>query len=187
MGFWELFLTTVGLSMDAFAVSMCKGLRMRAVNWKYAVVIGLFFGGFQAAMPLVGWVVGKQFERYITAVDHWVVFALLAFIGGKMIVEALRGEAEGDCGALGLDLKELTVLAFATSVDALAVGISFAFLQVDIAPAVATIGLVTFALSIVGVAVGCKFGAKFQKQANLLGGVILVLIGVKILLEHLLG
>ncbi len=188
MAFWELLLTAVGLSMDAFAVAMCRGLRMRKLNGKHALVIGLFFGGFQAGMPLIGWLIGKQFERYITAIDHWVVFALLAFIGGRMIFDALHGgEEDCGCGKDALDLKELTVMAFATSVDALAVGISFAFLSVRIAPAVLTIGLTTFALSVLGVAVGCRFGAKYEKKATLLGGIILVLIGIKILVEHLLG
>ena len=187
MRFAELLLTAVGLSMDAFAVATCKGLNMRRLNWKQAVVIGLFFGGFQALMPLIGWLIGTQFAGLITNVDHWVVFALLAFIGGKMIFDAVRGgedEACG-CGEPKLDFKELTVLALATSIDALAVGISFAFLHVKIIPSVLTIGVTTFLLSLLGVAVGCRFGARYRDKATLAGGVILVLIGVKILLEHL--
>ena len=187
MRFAELLLTAVGLSMDAFAVATCKGLNMRRLNWKQAVVIGLFFGGFQALMPLIGWLIGTQFAGLITNVDLWVVFALLAFIGGKMIFDAVRGgedEACG-CGETKLDFKELTVLALATSIDALAVGISFAFLHVKIIPSVLTIGVTTFLLSLLGVAVGCRFGARYRDKATLAGGVILVLIGVKILLEHL--
>lgn len=182
----ELLLTAIGLSMDAFAVAMCKGLNMQKLNGKHAVVIGLFFGGFQALMPLIGYLLGTQFAHLIENVDHWVVFALLAFIGIRMIIEAARGGEEEDCGCdEKLDVKELTVLAFATSVDALAVGISFAFLDVDIVPSVLTIGVTTFLLSILGVAIGCKFGAKYRAKATLTGGIILVLIGVKILLEHL--
>ncbi len=186
MTWLELLLTAVGLSMDAFAVAMCKGLNMQRINGKHTVIIGLFFGGFQALMPLIGWLLGTQFAHLITRVDHWVVFALLAFIGVRMILEALRGDAqtERDCGGR-LDIKELTVLALATSIDALAVGISFAFLNVKIVPSVLTIGVTTFLLSMAGVAIGCRFGAKFRTKATLLGGVILVLIGVKILLEHL--
>lgn len=173
--------------MDAFAVATCKGLNMQKLNGRQAAVIGLFFGGFQALMPLIGWLVGTQFAGLITNVDHWVVFALLAFIGGKMILDAVRGgDDEGcGCGETKLDLKELTMLALATSIDALAVGISFAFLRVKIIPSVLTIGVTTFLLSVLGVAVGCRFGAKCRDKATLAGGIILVLIGVKILLEHL--
>ena len=184
MGIIELFLTAVGLSMDAFAVALCKGLKMPRLSWKHAFIIGVFFGGFQGLMPLLGWVLGTQFERLIQSVDHWIVFALLAFIGGKMIWEALRDDGEAcDDGALGL--RELIVLAIATSIDALAVGISFAFLDVKIVPAVLLIGAVTFVLCVLGVCIGNKFGAKYKKRAELTGGAILVLIGVKILLEHL--
>lgn len=185
MGLFELFLTAVGLSADAFAVSLCKGLKMPRLNRKHAVIIGLFFGGFQGLMPLLGWLCGMQFEKYITRIDHWIVFALLAFIGGKMIFEACRGGSEEAGCDSGLDLKELLMLAIATSIDALAVGISFAFLKVDIVPAVLLIGVTTFVLSIAGVAIGNRFGMRFQKKAELAGGVILCLIGLKILLEHL--
>ena len=184
MGWFELFLTGIGLSMDAFAVAMCKGLSMRTLNKKRALIIGLFFGGFQALMPLIGWLLGKQFERLITNFDHWVVFGLLFFIGGKMIYEALRGGEEESCTDT-FNLRELTLLALATSIDALAVGISFAFLSVKIVPAIAIIGATTFVLSVVGVAIGCRFGGKYRSKATLAGGVILVLIGIKILLEHL--
>ena len=183
----ELVLIGVGLSMDAFAVALCKGLSMRRVNYAHAAVIALFFGVFQAVMPLIGWVLGTQFARYITSVDHWIAFALLGYIGGKMIWDALHEAPEtAPCAGEGrLDLKELLMLAVATSIDALAVGITFAFLQVSILPAVATIGLITFALSFAGVVVGNHFGTRFQKKAEIAGGVVLVLIGLKILLEHL--
>ena len=182
----ELFLIAVGLSMDAFAVSLCKGLGMKRLNYKQGLVIALFFGVFQAVMPLLGWVLGTQFEQYITAVDHWIAFALLAFIGGKMIWDALHEKSEDACPIdQRLNLKELTVLAVATSIDALAVGITFAFLQTPIVPAVLEIGCITFVLSFIGVIVGHMFGTRFQKGAELMGGTVLVLIGLKILLEHL--
>lgn len=186
MTFVELLLTAVALSMDAFAVSACKGLNMRKVNWSHALVIGFFFGGFQAAMPLIGWLLGKQFEHLITSFDHWVVFGLLALIGGKMIFDALKGGEEESCKPEEkLDMKEMIVLSFATSIDALAVGISFAFLQVKVLPSVACIGVTTCLLSILGVAIGQKFGAKYKDKATLVGGVVLIGIGLKILLEHL--
>ncbi len=186
MTFVELLLTAVALSMDAFAVSACKGLSMRKLNWKRALVIGLFFGGFQALMPLLGWLLGKQFERFITSVDHWVVFTLLALIGGKMVYDALSG-GEDACSVKEekLNLRELIGLSFATSIDALAVGISFAFLKVEILPSVACIGVTTCLLSILGVAIGQRFGAKYQSRATLAGGIVLILIGLRILLEHL--
>ncbi|MDO4572034.1 MAG: manganese efflux pump MntP family protein [Clostridia bacterium] len=181
----ELLLTALGLAMDAFAAALCQGLRMPKLRWGGALIIGLFFGAFQALMPLVGWLLGSQFERYITSVDHWVVCALLAFVGGRMIHEALRGGGE-DCGVQeGLNFKELVTLSFATSIDALAVGISFAFLNVRIVPSALTIGGITFALSVLGVCLGRRFGARYKKHATLIGGCILVLIGIKILLEHL--
>lgn len=185
MQIWELIATAVGLAMDAFAVAACKGLSMRRLNVRQALIIGLFFGAFQAVMPMIGWLVGKQFEKLISQFDHWVVFALLAFIGGRMILEAVRGGDESETCDGALSLRELTVLAVATSIDALAVGISFAFLSVQIVPAALTIGVITFGLSILGVALGCRFGARYRNAATLAGGVILVLIGLKILLEHL--
>ncbi len=186
LGIIEILLIAVGLSMDAFAVSLCKGLKMQRVNHRHAFVISLFFGGFQALMPLIGWVLGSQFERYIAAIDHWVAFALLAIVGTKMIIEAVKGESEEqDCSNDHLDLKELVILAVATSIDALAVGISFAFLDVKILPAVLLIGLTTFVLSYAGVALGNRFGSRYKSKAELAGGVILVLIGLKILFEHL--
>lgn len=186
MGFFELFLIAVGLSMDAFAVSICKGLKMQRFNVRHAGVIALAFGGFQALMPVIGWFLGKQFESYITGIDHWIAFALLAVIGGKMAVESFKKEEEDSSKENEkLDVKELLVLAVATSIDALAVGITFAFLQVSIAPAVSLIGVITFVLSALGVFIGHKFGAKFKSKAELAGGIILILIGLKILLEHL--
>ena len=182
MTFAELLLIGVGLSMDAFAVAVCKGLGMTRFNWRQATVISLFFGGFQALMPALGWLLGRQFERYITSIDHWIAFGLLAFIGGKMIVEAIRG---GEDESTRFDIKELFVLAIATSIDALAVGITFAFLGVQIISSAATIGVTTFTISFTGVAIGHRFGTKLKDKAELLGGVILVLLGVKILLEHL--
>ncbi len=187
VGFVELFLIAVGLSMDAFAVSICKGLCMKRLNLRQAAVIALFFGGFQAAMPLIGWALGTQFERFITPVDHWIAFVLLAIIGGKMLWDAFHGDDEGvSCSVDGkLDMRELTMMAIATSIDALAVGITFAFLSVEIAPAVGLIGITTLVLSLVGVAVGHRFGARYEKPTTIAGGVVLILIGLKILLEHL--
>ena len=187
MGFIELFLTGVGLSMDAFAVAVCKGLGMKRLDARQALLIALFFGGFQALMPLAGWVLGSGFQSLIEPVDHWVAFALLAFIGGKMLLDGIRGEGDGEPSgeARALDIRELLMLAIATSIDALAVGITFAFLQVDIAPSVALIGATTFALSLAGVAVGHLFGARFERPATIVGGAVLILIGAKILLEHL--
>jgi putative Mn2+ efflux pump MntP len=183
----EFLLIGIGLSMDAFAVSICKGLAMRKVNKKQAVIIGLFFGGFQALMPFIGWALGIQFQSYITNVDHWVAFVLLVFIGGKMIVEALKPEEEETVEVMDppLDIREMFVLAIATSIDALAVGVTFAFLDYPIGEAISIIGVTTFILSIVGVYVGNFFGSRYKNKAELAGGVILVLLGFKILLEHL--
>ena len=187
MGFLELLLTGVGLSMDAFAVSICKGLCMRRVNYKHTFLIALFFGGFQALMPLAGWLLGRQFEQYIVAVDHWIAFGLLAIIGGNMLREACKEEDDAPSCDVDpkLDLKELTLMAIATSIDALAVGISFAFLRVSIVPAISIIGVTTFVICVGGVFIGNRFGTKYQKKATIAGGVILILLGLKILLEHL--
>lgn len=187
MGLLELLLIAVGLSMDAFAVSICKGLGMKKVNLKVAVVLALFFGGFQALMPLIGWALGSQFLGIIGPIDHWVAFVLLAVIGGKMLWEAFHEGGEEDDGkpADSIDLGEFFILAIATSIDALAVGISFAALSVDIVPSVALIGVTTFAFSIAGVFVGNFFGSRYEKPASIVGGVVLILIGTKILLEHL--
>lgn len=186
MGLFELFLIGVGLSMDAFAVAICQGLCMRKFNWRYAFVIALFFGGFQALMPFLGWFLGSRFAGYIQSVDHWVAFVLLLVIGGNMVRESLGKEEETKCAVeQRIDLKRLTVLAVATSIDALAVGVTFAFLSVKIGPAVSIIGIITFILSLVGVAVGNFFGTRYKRRAELTGGVILILLGAKILLEHL--
>ena len=186
MSIAEIFLIGVGLSMDAFAVAVCKGLNQKKFSIKNGFIIALFFGGFQALMPFLGWALGKQFEKYITSVDHWIAFVLLGFIGGKMIYEALTEKEEAQESAIReiLDLKEILVLSVATSIDALAVGITFAFLTVNIASSVTLIGLTTFVISFAGFVIGNKFGAKYQNKAELLGGIILVLIGFKILLEH---
>lgn len=181
-----VFLTGIGLSMDAFAVSICKGLKMQKFNYKQMGLIALFFGGFQALMPLVGWMLGNSFKSYIESFDHWVAFVLLCFIGGKMIYEAFQVE-DDDCGCF--DIKELLIMAIATSIDALAVGIAFAIDGIDtwtnILLAILIIGVTTFVLSAIGVLIGHKFGAVYKTKAEFAGGVILILIGLKILLEHL--
>ena len=179
----ELFLIGVGLSMDAFAVSICKGLGMEKINKKQAFTIGLYFGGFQALMPLIGWFLGIRFQQYITSIDHWIAFILLVCIGGKMVVEAVRDRDHEVVGKK--DHKEMFLLAVATSIDALAVGITFAFLDTPIIEAIVIIGCTTFVLSIVGVIVGNFFGTRYKKKAEIIGGIILILIGLKILLEHL--
>ncbi len=183
MGLPSLFVLAVGLSMDAFAVSICKGLAMKRITVKKACIVGLWFGGFQALMPLIGYLLGSQFEKYITSIDHWIAFLLLCFIGLSMIKESLSKEEEKTNDSL--DAKTMLLLAVATSIDALAVGITFAFLQVDIIPAVSFIGITTFILSAVGVRVGNLFGTKYKAKAERAGGIILIFIGVKILLEHL--
>lgn len=187
MGIVELLLIAVGLSMDAFAVSICKGLGMKKVNLKVAFVLALFFGGFQALMPLIGWALGSQFLWLISPIDHWIAFVLLAVIGGKMLWEALHDEEGEDDGkpADKIDLGEFFILAVATSIDALAVGISFAALAVDIVPSILIIGVVTFCFTIAGVFVGNFFGSRYEKPASIVGGVVLIFIGLKILLEHL--
>lgn len=186
--FVELFLLGVGLSMDAFAVSVCKGLGMRKLNKKQALIIGLYFGGFQALMPLIGWLLGSQFQQYITRIDHWIAFILLGFIGGKMMVEAVREWNEEETVEVmdaPIDHKNMFVLAVATSIDALAVGITFAFLNTPIIEAITIIGITTMVLSIIGVIVGNFFGSRYKSKAEFIGGLILVLLGLKILLEHL--
>ena len=184
MTFFELFLIGIGLSMDAFAVSVCKGLSMQRIDKKYTLCIGLFFGGFQALMPLLGYFLGSRLAGSIERFDHWIAFLLLAFIGFNMIRES-REEVKEEQTFAGVNFKELIVLAIATSIDALAVGVTFAFLQVKIVPAVTIIGCTTFILSLAGVYVGNVFGARYKSRAELTGGVILILIGLKILLEHL--
>lgn len=185
--FVELLFLGIGLAMDAFAVSVCKGLAMRKVNKKQAVIIGVFFGGFQALMPFIGWLLGSQFQQYITSIDHWIAFVLLGLIGGKMVAEALKPEEDVQIEQMDppLDLKELLILAIATSIDALAIGVTFAFLDYPIVEAISIIGIVTFIISIAGVYVGNFFGNKYKKKAELAGGLILLILGTKILLSHL--
>lgn len=185
MGFAELLLIGIGLSMDAFAVSVCKGLGMKKPDKLGAVIIALFFGGFQAIMPLIGWTLGRQFEGYITAFDHWISFALLSFIGGKMLYETLGDKEQEISVKFCLNIKELFALAVATSIDALAIGVTLAFLRVKIIQSVVVIGVTTFIISLIGIYIGYKFGSKFEKKAEIAGGIILILIGLKILLEHL--
>ena len=188
MSFIEILLIGVGLSMDAFAVSVCQGLSMTRIKWGHALTVGLYFGGFQALMPFIGWMLGSQFAARIQSFDHWVAFILLMLIGGNMLREALsdeEDEAEDAAIGAGLDHKKLFLMAIATSIDALAIGITFAFLDTAILPACGIIGTTTFCISVAGVAVGCWFGARYKKRAELTGGVILMLLGVKILLEHL--
>lgn len=185
MSLLELFVIAVGLSMDAFAVAVGKGLTMRKAGFKKMLTVGLYFGVFQAVMPLIGYFAGSLFASLITSFDHWIAFALLVLIGGKMIYESFQKEDGEELTEAALTPKEMLPLAVATSIDALAVGVSFAFLQVDIVPAVLFIGGVTLALSMAGVKIGNLFGARFKAKAEFAGGVILVLMGVKILLEHL--
>ncbi len=184
----ELVIIAVGLAMDAFAVAVCKGLNMRKLDVKQTALIALFFGGFQAGMPLIGWFIGSRFANYIESVDHWVTFILLGFIGGKMIWESIKDKDEcEECSESKLDLKELTALAIATSIDALAVGVAFAleYQRNTVFVAVALIGIITAALSAIGVFIGHKFGSKYKNKAELAGGLVLVFIGAKFLLEGL--
>ena len=183
MGLGELLILAVGLSMDAFAVSICKGLSIRQLKLRQALIVGAWFGAFQALMPTVGWLLGSAFTDLIESVDHWVAFVLLSLIGGNMIREALSHEEEDADPSLAP--LTMLLLAVATSIDALAVGITFAFLRVDILPAVTLIGVCTFLISAAGVKIGNVFGSRYKSKAELAGGAVLVLIGVKILLEHL--
>ena len=183
MSLWELFILALGLSMDAFAVSICKGLSLGKIRPKHMAVAGAWFGGFQALMPLIGYFLGRFFAELITAYDHWIAFGLLAFIGGKMVWEALDPKEESVDGAM--DMKTMFLLAVATSIDALAVGGTFAFLEVNILPAVLFIGATTFLCSAAGVKIGSVFGQRYKQKAELAGGIVLVLIGLKILLEGL--
>lgn len=184
MGIIELILLSIGLAMDAFAVSICKGISMKRMNWRKALIIGMYFGGFQALMPVIGYFLGTAFESIITNIDHWVAFILLGIIGGNMIKEAFEDESENCNDDVGF--KTMIMLAIATSIDALAVGITFAFLKVNLIAAISMIGVITFVLSVIGTKIGNRFGDKYESKAELVGGVILVLLGIKILLEHLL-
>ena len=181
MGFWELFILAVGLSMDAFAVSVCKGLSLGKIKAKHMCLAGIWFGGFQALMPLVGYFLGSFFAAVITKYSHWIAFALLAFLGAKMIKESFESEELDD----NMGWKTMLVLAVATSIDASAVGVTFAFLDVNILFAVIVIGVTTFAFSAAGVKIGSVFGEKYKSKAEIAGGIILILIGLKILLDGL--
>ena len=182
MGLFELFMIAVGLSMDAFAVAICKGLSVEKAKVKHGLIVGLYFGGFQAGMPLLGYFLGSSFAKYIENFDHWIAFVLLGIIGINMIRES--GEAEEEVNA-SFGFKAMLPMAVATSIDALAVGISFAIMQVQIGWAVTFIGIITFTLSAIGVKIGNHFGTKYKSKAELFGGIVLILLGIKILLEHL--
>lgn len=183
MSVLEILLIGIGLSMDAFAVSVCKGLAMRRVTAAKMALAGIWFGGFQALMPLLGYLLGSRFSSYVETIGHWIAFILLVLIGGNMIREALSGGDKEESASLAF--VEMFLLAVATSIDALAVGISFAFLRVQILPAVCLIGATTFVLSVAGVKIGSLFGTRYRKGAEIAGGVILILIGLRILLQHL--
>lgn len=185
MEIFELLLIAVGLSMDAFAVAICKGLSTRELKLRQMLLTGLFFGGFQALMPLAGYLLGTQFKEYIISIDHWIAFVLLSVIGINMIRESRNEHCENFGDAF--NLKSMAVLSVATSIDALAVGVTFAFLKVEIVPAVSFIGIITFVLSAAGVKIGNIFGTKFKSKAEFTGGMILIGMGVKILIEHLGG
>lgn len=185
MSFWEILLLAIGVSMDAFAVSIGKGLTARRVSWREALKVGFWFGGFQALMPVIGYYLAFSFADLVTKVDHWIAFGLLLLIGGNMIREALeKDEAQKEVDA-SFGFRTMLILAIATSIDALAVGISFAFLQAPLWSSIIIIGLTTFAFSVVGLLIGKKVGDRFHKGAEILGGLILIAIGVKILIEHL--
>lgn len=183
MSYLELFILAVGLSMDAFAVSICKGLSVRRLKPRHCAIAGAWFGGFQAGMPVLGWLLGRQFESLIQSIDHWIAFVLLGLIGANMIREAVKNEEENLSDSFSV--KTMLPLAVATSIDALAVGVTFAFLSVNILPAVSFIGATTFVLSAIGVKIGNVFGAKYKSKAELVGGIVLIGMGVKILIEHL--
>ena len=187
MGLITLAFVAISLAMDAFTVAIAKGISLKEAKPHQAAKVALFFGGFQALMPFIGWALGIQFQSYITNIDHWIAFVLLVFIGGKMIVEAVKPEEEEAVEVMDppLDIKEMFLLAIATSIDALAVGVTFAFLDYPIVEAISIIGVTTFVISVGGVYFGNFFGSRYKNKAELAGGLILVLLGVKILLEHL--
>lgn len=180
----ELIILSIGLGMDAFAVSVCKGLSMKKMNWKKAIIIGLYFGFFQLIMPVIGYFLSRGFESIVINVDHWIAFILLGVIGGNMIKESLKEERSENCNE-NVNFKTMIILAIATSIDALAVGITFAFLNVNLLLAVILIGIITFVLSVIGVKIGNIFGDKYENKAEFAGGIILIFLGKKILLEHL--
>jgi len=182
MGITELLIIAVGLSMDAFAVAICKGLAMCKMSYKKAVITGCFFGGFQALMPLLGFLLGTSFKQYIVSFDHWIAFGLLVIIGINMIRESKEA---CEIGEDNIDIKNMLMLSLATSIDALAIGVTFAFLHVNIIPAISIIGLTTFIISFLGVKIGHVFGEKYKSKAEIAGGLILIVMGFKILFEHL--
>ena len=183
MGLFEIISIGIGLSMDAFAVSICKGLSMKKFNWKNTIIIALWFGTFQALMPAIGYGLGATFSDFVQSVDHWIAFIFLSIIGINMIIESTKKDEDKVNDKI--DFKTMLILAIATSIDALAVGITFAFFEVNLFLAILVIGLITFVISAIGVIIGNKFGNKFQNKAELAGGIILILIGLKILLEDL--
>lgn len=186
MGAFELILTAVALSMDAFAVAVCKGLATGKIKFKHMIIVGAWFGGFQALMPLIGYLLGSAFAKYITPVDHWIAFVLLALIGANMIKEAVSCDSCEDSADSSFAVKIMLTMAIATSIDALAVGISYGLLpNVNIWLAIGSIGVITFLFSALGVKIGSVFGAKYKKPAELSGGIVLILMGTKILIEHL--
>ena len=185
MSIWELFIIAVGLSMDAFAVSICKGLSVKKLTPKHAAIVGLYFGGFQFAMPLIGYFLGIQFKQFIISIDHWIAFVLLGLIGANMIRESF-GKDEDELNDK-FNVKTMVPLAVATSIDALAVGVTFACLDVSIVPAVSFIGVTTFLLSAIGIKIGNVFGTRYKSKAQLAGGIVLVLMGIKILVEHIIS
>lgn len=189
MNFVELLIIAIGLSMDAFAVSIGKGLSLKKIKLSHALKVGLWFGGFQALMPLIGYILGSTFAEIVSTFDHWVAFVLLSLIGGNMIKESLENDSDNDCDCNkkdknGFGLTTMFTLAVATSIDALAIGVTFAFFKVAIFPAIITIGITTFLFSVAGLKIGHIFGCKYKSHAELFGGVILILIGLKILIEH---
>lgn len=186
VGFFELLSLAVGLSMDAFAVSICKGLSVSKVCPKHMLICGLYFGGFQALMPLIGYLLGVNFRSMIASVDHWIAFVLLSLIGANMLRESFSKDKDENVD-VSFGVKTMLLMAVATSIDALAVGVTFAFLNVAIVPAVSFIGITTFIFSAAGVLIGNIFGAKWKNKAEFAGGAILILIGLKILIEHLAG
>lgn len=183
MGIIELVILSIGLAMDAFAVAVCKGLSMSKMKWKNAIIIGLYFGFFQGFMPIIGYLLGVNFQDKISSIDHWIAFILLGAIGINMLKEALSKDCEKQNDSV--KFKDMIVLAIATSIDALAIGITFAFLKVNVVLAVSLIGVITFVISVIGVKIGNIFGDKYEKKAEFAGGLILILLGVEILLEHL--
>lgn len=182
MNLWELLIIAVGLSMDAFAVAVCKGLSLRKMSWKYGAITGLYFGGFQAGMPLLGYLLGSRFSDMISSIDHWIAFFLLCLIGANMIRESFGKEEEQNDS---FDIATMVPLALATSIDALAVGVTFAFLNVDIVPAVSFIGVITFLFGFFGIRVGNVFGLRYKSRAEFAGGAILIFMGIRILTDHL--